>query len=229
MPAISRKRKNGVEEITFDRESRQEYLTGFHKRKLQRVKHAQQEAEKQAKIEKLEERRKLREARKEQVEAHIKALQAASRKAAAIANGEPIDWSDDDNDDDEESEWEGIDEAKDSTLGKVNEEAQYIDEDKFTTVTVETMDLDKDEDESEDEAVKEEKRLKAEAREKEEEKRKKRKPKEKKNKFRYLTKSERKQDRAKIRASKAKRRGDKGDKKDKKDKNGKKYKNGKKE
>jgi ribosomal RNA-processing protein 17 len=41
-----------VEEITFDRDARKEYLTGFHKRKLQRIKHAKETAaaiEKQAK------------------------------------------------------------------------------------------------------------------------------------------------------------------------------------
>jgi ribosomal RNA-processing protein 17 len=35
-----------VEEINFNTEDRQEWLTGFHKRKLQRAKHAQQAAEK---------------------------------------------------------------------------------------------------------------------------------------------------------------------------------------
>ena len=49
-----------VEEITFDSSSRQEYLTGFHKRKLQRAKHAQEIAEKKARAEKIEERRKVR-------------------------------------------------------------------------------------------------------------------------------------------------------------------------
>lgn len=42
------------EEITFDRAARTEYLTGFHKRKLQRIKAAKETAaaiEKQAKAE----------------------------------------------------------------------------------------------------------------------------------------------------------------------------------
>lgn len=49
-----------VEEVTFDNDSRQEYLTGFHKRKLQRAKHAQVNAEKRYKEEKRVERKKVR-------------------------------------------------------------------------------------------------------------------------------------------------------------------------
>jgi hypothetical protein len=48
-----------VEEINFDTTARQEYLTGFHKRKLQRAKHAQEAAEKKARLERIEDRRKV--------------------------------------------------------------------------------------------------------------------------------------------------------------------------
>ncbi len=47
-----------VEEVTFDLADRQDYLTGFHKRKLQRVKHAREIAEKKARAERIEQRRK---------------------------------------------------------------------------------------------------------------------------------------------------------------------------
>jgi Nucleolar protein 12 (25kDa) len=62
MPPPTKKRKlqpSAVEEITFDLAARQEYLTGFHKRKLQRAKQAQDAAEKRARAEKIEERRKV--------------------------------------------------------------------------------------------------------------------------------------------------------------------------
>ena len=49
-----------VGEIKFDTAARQEYLTGFHKRKLLRAKHAQEAAEKKARLERIEERRKVR-------------------------------------------------------------------------------------------------------------------------------------------------------------------------
>lgn len=63
MPPATKRRKievTAVEEITFDLSARQEYLTGFHKRKLQRAKHAQEAAEKRAKAEKVEHRKQVR-------------------------------------------------------------------------------------------------------------------------------------------------------------------------
>ena len=59
-PAKKRRTETvAVEEIKFDTAARQEYLTGFHKRKLQRTKHAQEAAEKKARLERIEERRKV--------------------------------------------------------------------------------------------------------------------------------------------------------------------------
>jgi Nucleolar protein 12 (25kDa) len=46
-----------IEEVTFDLADRQDYLTGFHKRKLQRTKHAKEIAEKKARAERIEHRR----------------------------------------------------------------------------------------------------------------------------------------------------------------------------
>ena len=60
MPPPTKRRRTeptAVEEISFDLASRQEYLTGFHKRKLQRAKYAKEAAEKRARVEKLEERK----------------------------------------------------------------------------------------------------------------------------------------------------------------------------
>ena len=55
-----KKRKKGepaIEEIIFDPDARQDYLTGFHKRKLQRIKHAKEEALKKERAEKLASRK----------------------------------------------------------------------------------------------------------------------------------------------------------------------------
>jgi ribosomal RNA-processing protein 17 len=63
MPPPTKRRKTEptvAEEITFDPSARQEYLTGFHKRKLERAKHAREIAEKQARLEKLEARKQVR-------------------------------------------------------------------------------------------------------------------------------------------------------------------------
>ena len=59
-PSKKRKKTFGVEEVIYDENARADYLSGFHKRKLQRVKHAQEEAAKREKQEKLESRKQVR-------------------------------------------------------------------------------------------------------------------------------------------------------------------------
>lgn len=57
--AKKRKLTPKVEEINFDAADRQEFLTGFRKRKQQRIRHAQELAEKRAREEKRLERKKV--------------------------------------------------------------------------------------------------------------------------------------------------------------------------
>lgn len=52
-PSKRRKTTSAVEEINFDFDARADYLTGFHKRKVQRAKQAQDEAAKKAKEERV--------------------------------------------------------------------------------------------------------------------------------------------------------------------------------
>ncbi|PUU78406.1 nucleolar protein 12-domain-containing protein [Tuber borchii] len=206
MVTLTKRKRLAVEEISFDPEQRREYLTGFHKRKLARAKKAREEIEKAAKAERLEDRRKLRESRKQELRAHVTAVQEFSRKVALEAGD--IESGGD------EAEWDGItddESGEGSDIQGVGGEDEYVDEEKYTTVTVEAMDLGKEE--SEDEEAAAERMRKREEREREEEKLMKKKearqrngPKEKKKKFRYLTKSERRQDRAKVKMGKAKRR-----------------------
>jgi ribosomal RNA-processing protein 17 len=62
MPPPNKKRKITVvapEKIEFDPSAREEYLTGFHKRKVARQKFAQEEAAKKEKEEKLRFRREV--------------------------------------------------------------------------------------------------------------------------------------------------------------------------
>lgn len=62
-PPPNKKRKIKTvheEKIDFDLAAREEYLTGFHKRKLARRKHAEDEAAKKEKEEKLRFRREVR-------------------------------------------------------------------------------------------------------------------------------------------------------------------------
>lgn len=59
--APSKKRKaHAIEEIAFDNSARADYLTGFHKRKVQRQKHAQEEAAKKARQERIDLRKQVR-------------------------------------------------------------------------------------------------------------------------------------------------------------------------
>jgi len=58
-PPMKKRKVAQVEEIAFDFAAREEYLSGFHKRKLQRAKHAQEEAIKKERLEKLDTRKQV--------------------------------------------------------------------------------------------------------------------------------------------------------------------------
>lgn len=61
LPPPNKRYKVGhkIDEISFDFNSREEYLTGFHKRKVARIKNAKAEAEKKSKEERRIFRRKV--------------------------------------------------------------------------------------------------------------------------------------------------------------------------
>lgn len=61
-------KKYGTDEVTFNKESRLDYLTGFHKRKLHRQKMAAKFNEEQKRLQKIEERKKVAEERKREME-----------------------------------------------------------------------------------------------------------------------------------------------------------------
>ncbi|EKV05568.1 Protein required for cell viability Rrp17, putative [Penicillium digitatum] len=193
-----------VEEVNFDSESRQEWLTGFHKRKVQRAKHAQENAAKRYKEEKREARKKIREDRKKDFEQamaeHKAVLKRMKEDAGDLGEMEG---------EKEEEDWEGIEEPP-----AVDYEAEYIDEDKYTTVTVEEMDASREgllkAAKGEDSENEEEKKYPVES--EADTKAKKRKPRsaaseaarKKKRNFRYETKVERRQTMLKQRSVKAK-------------------------
>lgn len=139
-------KKFGADEVTFDKDSRLDFLTGFHKRKVARQKKAQEFHKEQERLQKIEERKKVRDERKQQIEEQLKQFKA----------GLDLDISDDDEEESkkkkekkeklkklEEEEWEGIksdeedEEGEDSVkpiLKKKNTE--YTDN---TVVEVETL------------------------------------------------------------------------------------------
>ncbi|KAJ3458656.1 hypothetical protein FSOLCH5_010570 [Fusarium solani] len=188
LPPPSKKRKStsAVEEVSFDNDARHEYLTGFHKRKQQRIKNAQEEAAKRARQEKIEMRKQIREERRREVEQHVETVNRMlqeSEAAGAIEQGS----------DDASDEWDGFPDQP--NLDIVDHEEEYIDEDRYTTVTVESVSVTRDGlhkpkvDESEDEddnkeEAKDTPDSKA-AKSRQE------KPKKKKKKFRYESKFDR--------------------------------------
>ncbi|KAL1968511.1 hypothetical protein VTN77DRAFT_1721 [Rasamsonia byssochlamydoides] len=185
--AKRRKLTSAVEEITFDPVARHEFLTGFHKRKLQRTRAAQEYAQKKAREERRLERKKLRE---ERAAEYQRMVEETRRRMEEELNSDTDSGSE--NNSGEEEEWEGFDEPP-----PVDYEAEYIDEDKYTTVTVEEMDpskeaLYKTESSGEDgESSAQDEDNAGDRSSAQKEVQKKDKPKKKRKKFRYESKAER--------------------------------------
>lgn len=70
--AAKRSKEFGVTDVEFNKDDRLQYLTGFHKRKLQRQKKAQEFHQEQERLAKIEQRREMREERKRQMEENLK-------------------------------------------------------------------------------------------------------------------------------------------------------------
>ncbi|KAI6248630.1 Ribosomal RNA-processing protein 17, partial [Erysiphe necator] len=142
LPLPSKRFKSGnkLEEISFDSNLREEYLTGFHKRKVARIKNAQAEAEKKSREERRNLRKKLREERKHDLEAHIEAVNAALKR---------LDNTSEENDEDTEAEvkdtekFEGFCDENQLLSSPMDYGEEFIDEEKYTTVTVEAIDVSK--------------------------------------------------------------------------------------
>lgn len=198
-PPKKRKAQHSIEEIAFDNDARADYLTGFSKRKQARIKHAQEQAAEQARLEKIETRKQLRDERKRDIESHVEQVNALLREAQNAGQ----------DDDDSDEDWKGFGDEPPPELKPMNFEEEYIDEDKFTTVKIESVNIDRDglhrpeddENESSDadgdgESKTEKKKAEGEKPSKEQ------KPKKKKKKFRYETKFERRLSESKRKAKK---------------------------
>ncbi|CAM1508502.1 Fc.00g053500.m01.CDS01 [Cosmosporella sp. VM-42] len=200
LPPPSKKRKttSAVEEVNFDFDAREEYLTGFHKRKQQRIKNAQEEAAKRAREEKILLRKQVREERKREVEEHVETVNKLLRESLGAGNIKQ------DSEEESAEEWDGFPDQPDLEL--VDHEEEYIDEDRYTTVTVESVAVSRDglfkpTLEDDDDEVK-----KPEQEEETKPAGSSHPPKKKKKKFRYETKIERQLTERKAKAKRAKRR-----------------------
>lgn len=193
LPPPSKKRKttSTIEEISFDDGAREEYLTGFHKRKQQRIKHAQEEAAKRARQEKLETRKQIREERRRKVSEHVETVNKLLRESGAVS----ADLEEGDSEGENSDKWDGFPDKPDVDI--VDHEEEYVDEDRYTVVKIESVSVSRDglsrPDQSGDEAEEEAHRKREES-ERKEAVDKDKKPswqKKKKKKFRYETKLER--------------------------------------
>ncbi|KAI0201315.1 nucleolar protein 12-domain-containing protein [Astrocystis sublimbata] len=137
-PSKKRKRNHAIEEIKFDNDARVEYLSGFHKRKVQRIKHAQEQAAKQAREDRIASRKQIRDDRKREVEEHVQNVHTALKQAAEAGYIDVEGEGNGGSDDDSAKEWGGIQDEP------VDHEEEYIDEDRYTTVTVESVSVSKD-------------------------------------------------------------------------------------
>ncbi|RYP61332.1 hypothetical protein DL769_007745 [Monosporascus sp. CRB-8-3] len=135
-PPKKRKAGHAVEEIKFDAGARDEYLTGFHKRKVQRAKRAQEEAAKKARQEKIDLRKQLREERKREIEEHVQHVTSILKQVerAGYIDEEELVLGEE-----EGGEWAGFEDAP--AAETLDHEEEYIDEDRFTTVTVESVNV----------------------------------------------------------------------------------------
>lgn len=192
-----------LESLTFDNTARHDYLTGFHKRKLARIKQAQEAAVKREKEELAVTRKQIRDQRKAEMEERKEAAQIASRRASRISAGLPVAESSSEDEDEEEATEDTLgakygsdmEETKETETKKAaNFEEMYVDEDALTSVVVEEMDLEAIL--SDEEPVT--KKVQVGEGEGDAKKKVTRKKKEKKKKFRYLSKEERKTERVKI-------------------------------
>ena len=139
MPPPTKRRRldpSAVEEISFDLSARQEYLTGFHKRKVQRTKAAQEAAQRRAKEELLDHRKKVRQERRADLERHVQEVNAYFRPEQHETAYGGVDGDEEDTVSDR-----GEDAEKPVQSEPVDHEAEYIDEDKYTSVVVEEMDV----------------------------------------------------------------------------------------
>ncbi|KAF4550274.1 Ribosomal RNA-processing protein 17-like protein [Elsinoe fawcettii] len=132
-PPPKRRKVEPVAEVTFDPDARQEYLTGYHKRKVQRANHAREIAQKKEREEKVKERRELRDSRKREAEERLEQVNAFIR--AQVDSDDEGGGEQATTDKVEAEVWEGFADAS-----AVNGEDEYVDEDKYTTVVVKELD-----------------------------------------------------------------------------------------
>ncbi|CDK24892.1 unnamed protein product [Kuraishia capsulata CBS 1993] len=146
-------KKHRVEEVVFDKDARVEYLTGFHKRKLARQKHAKEFIEEQERKNRLEERARIRQERKDKVQQRLQELQQLKDGGQFVVSESESEGENDDapdssvtdeevkDNEDEESEWTGFSEdfKKKKSRGILKRKQVYVATDANAPVVGETV------------------------------------------------------------------------------------------
>ncbi|CEP62868.1 rRNA-processing protein RRP17 LALA0_S06e05688g [Lachancea lanzarotensis] len=102
-------KKFGADEVTFDKDSRLDYLTGFHKRKLERQKKAQDFNKEQARQLKVEERKKLRDQRRKDAEEQMRKFKETMKEVGDYIGSDNDDFDSEKQDQDENNDKEDAD------------------------------------------------------------------------------------------------------------------------
>ncbi|ODQ81856.1 hypothetical protein BABINDRAFT_160087 [Babjeviella inositovora NRRL Y-12698] len=147
--ATKQANKHRVAEVVFDKDARVEYLTGFHKRKIERQKKAKDYNIEQERLARLEERKKMREERKKDVEDQLKKFNDTVMELTGGVQDDDEDWSGfktekaaKDESEDETDAQKQVDEAN----GILNRKEIYIADNENapvageSTVTIESLD-----------------------------------------------------------------------------------------
>ncbi|QLG72772.1 hypothetical protein HG535_0D04810 [Zygotorulaspora mrakii] len=124
-------KKFGTDEVTFDKDQRLDYLTGFHKRKIQRQKKAQDFNKEQDRLAKIEQRKNIRAERRQQLD----------EKLRNFKEGLDLDSDHDEQEvqvGEDEEEWKGFDSDNGSETEKVKPILKTLYSDS-TSVSVETL------------------------------------------------------------------------------------------
>lgn len=113
--AARKSKEFGVTDVGFNKDDRLQYLTGFHKRKLQRQKKAQEFQKEQERLTRIEQRKEMREERARQMEENLRQFRQG------LDLDREINGSDQDGDDDDDGN-KNQEENKDETESESVEE-----------------------------------------------------------------------------------------------------------
>ncbi|KAH3674354.1 hypothetical protein WICMUC_003380 [Wickerhamomyces mucosus] len=114
-----------VEEVVFDKDSRLDYLTGFHKRKLERQKKAQEYFKEQERLAKIEERKQIKLEKEKEMLENLEKYKETLKNINGDDDNE-FKVSDDEENEEDEQEWEGIQDEDSEPKGILK---QHIGED----------------------------------------------------------------------------------------------------